>query len=378
MRNSVRALSVVVLILCVGGSNAQEPAITRHGDGRTWQNDLFVMNADGSDQRALTHSSFRKRGPVWSPNGREIAYSGEARTQDIFVMRADGTDSHNATSSPNIDEYDPAWSPSGTEIAYAGHSSESSSIFIMNVETAEILRLTRDGSHDNWPTWSPDGKQIAFARRNDSSTELCILDIESSLVSQITSYRAEGYHVMHPSWSPDGKQIAYSLQIGTHESDIYSIELGSGMRALLHSSPGHDRYPDWAPNGRKLVFSSAEPDSINLYRMDADGSNVRLVSEANKSSGDEQPDWSPDGKSILFSKTRALESGNSGVTILYEDGHVEHLPRATHLPAYCLAEKDAEGKYIYTGVSESDFIRLARERRPRSRDGVTRHDNVNQ
>ena len=71
------------------------------------------MNADGSGQRRLTQFG---RQPLWSPDGRMIAFrSSGAGNDDVYVMNADGSGQRNLTRTPKADEYRFAWSPGQTK-----------------------------------------------------------------------------------------------------------------------------------------------------------------------------------------------------------------------------------------------------------------------
>lgn len=89
---------------------------------RTGVNQVWIMNADGSGQAQLTFDPTPKdQTPEWSPAGTQIAYTVDASPTapggDIWVMNADGSDQHPITSGPER-EYGPVWSPDGMQIAF--------------------------------------------------------------------------------------------------------------------------------------------------------------------------------------------------------------------------------------------------------------------
>ena len=83
-------------------------AFSSKRDGH-WE--IYVMNADGHNQRNLTNHPDGDWHPVWSPDGKRIAFVSNRTkdlNRDIYVMHADGSNPRNLTNHPNDDE-DPAW-----------------------------------------------------------------------------------------------------------------------------------------------------------------------------------------------------------------------------------------------------------------------------
>ena len=94
--------------------------------------------------------------PDWSPDGKQIAFAGDS---DIYVMNADGTDQTRITSNPAQDSY-PAFSPNGKYIASSsdrGNADGSSEhdIWKMKSDGSNPTQLTDDPRHDAWTNWQP-------------------------------------------------------------------------------------------------------------------------------------------------------------------------------------------------------------------------------
>src|SRR5215212_1210344 len=88
--------------------------------------DLWVMDADGTNQTNLTNTPDINEGqPAWSPDGTKIAFTGPGtpnedgvRRGDVYVMDADGTNRTNLTNTPNFLDYQPSWAPSGEKLTF--------------------------------------------------------------------------------------------------------------------------------------------------------------------------------------------------------------------------------------------------------------------
>jgi len=130
--------------------------------------EIYVMNADGTNVRQLTSNADFDSAPSWSPDGREIAFESaaagtfepgvpagptkEAEEKDIYVMRADGTDVRRLTDSPGLDE-GPVWSPDGTKIAFSSDRDGQQELYIMDADGSHPRRLTDNPARDESPDW---------------------------------------------------------------------------------------------------------------------------------------------------------------------------------------------------------------------------------
>jgi Tol biopolymer transport system component len=109
------------------------------------------MDADGENQRLLIPTD--GGWPAWSPDGSQIAYFGRMDgNPEIYVVNADGTNQRRMTDN-QIDDWEPSWSPDGEWILYT--SGRTADIFVMQLDGSETYRLTFD-SYSNWvPVWRP-------------------------------------------------------------------------------------------------------------------------------------------------------------------------------------------------------------------------------
>ena len=289
---------------------------------------LFVIGAVAAQSQLpgapLTDDPANDLRPAWSPDSTQIAFfSIRSGNNDIWVMDADGSNERQLTDDPE-DDRRPTWSPDGAYIAFDSDRGGSRNIWVMDASGENPRQLVDTPGLDSFASWSPDGTQIAFFTYESGIMDLWVVAIEDFLQGgeagqpqQLTTSLADenqnqctfACHV--PAWSPDGTQIAYS---GSNHTEIWIVGVdGSNPHSLAdsHADPlggKHHHFPTWTQDGKLLFLSEHITDRqepVNdVWVMDADGNNATVLFPDIPHGGPFY--WSPDGSAtIAFHSPRA-------------------------------------------------------------------------
>lgn len=261
--------------------------IVFHSD-RDGDDEIFLMNADGSNPRKLTNNSATDEYAAISNDGTKIAFvSDRGGSEHLYVMDADGTDARQLTGLTGFSGF-PTWSPNDSKIAFDDERSGNREIYTINADASGRTRITNNSASDFSPTWSPDGSKIAFTSDRDGDKEIYSINPDGTGLRQITTNSDfDG----SASWSPGGSKIAF-LSDRDGNFEIYTMNVDGTGLSRITNHPALDDSPSWSPDGSELVFFTERDGNGEIYKVNADGSG-NLVNLTVDSARDIGPDWSP-------------------------------------------------------------------------------------
>src|SRR5437879_3631347 len=165
--------------------------------------------------RQLTQTSASNLRPVWSPDGKRIAFqTNRDGPYHIYVMDADGGNVRQLTSG-DADDRHPTWSPDGKRIAVDSGSDIKRDIWVIDMASRARTQLTRSGAITSFPSWSPDGTRISYYVYRDGAMDIWTTDADGGNTVQLTRQLASErnnqctFACHSPAWSPDGRQLAF-------------------------------------------------------------------------------------------------------------------------------------------------------------------------
>ncbi len=184
-------------------------------------------------------------------------------------------------------------------------------VFWVNPLTGDAFNITKTpDSEERYPVWSPDGKQVVFSSNRDGVLvagkaadpftgpfNLYIANADGTNVRQLTHQAAPAVYYF-PSWTADGTQIWFSLADDAQKKTVigYVSPDGKTYREIADGRDGAI-----APDGQTIAFTKLIGKGFCLFAMDANGQNVRQLSQHEDEIGAVAPAWSFDGRQILYS-----------------------------------------------------------------------------
>lgn len=200
---------------------------------KTWS--IHIADIDGSNMRRLTHEkNVWDSAPAWSPDGKTIIFSREYKEsngdwqEEIWLMNADGSQQRQIKALQGR----AAEFMTSDKILFQSKSSPSQ-ISIANLDGSNVVRLTKDDTNNMSPKISPDGTQIAYLANKDGNQEVYVMSVDGSNNKRLTKNRVEEWD---PAWSLDGSKILFSSQNVYGFYDIYKVNKdGTSIKKILQN-----------------------------------------------------------------------------------------------------------------------------------------------
>jgi len=308
--------SIVVCLsafLFVTAAFAQTPTLRANGkiaftSDRDGNREIYVMNADGTNQVRLTNNLVVDDHPTWSPDGTKIAFVSEKPSGGfaIFIMSNDGTNKvevtpliFNATAYPIWDLWGMSWSPDGNRIVFQQKAEPSiapaypNDIFIVNTDGSNRHILLGDPADDRQPSWSPDGSKILFSRSvSQFHHNLFTVKPDGTNLQPLANFA--GDTDLSATWSPAGDKIAFMLFDYANFENIAIVNADGSNRFWFDSGSlnpdygGRDK-PDWSPDGNKIIFHVDGDRGTQIYVKNVDGTGLTRLT--NLPGNNFKPSW---------------------------------------------------------------------------------------
>jgi TolB protein len=260
---------------------------------------IYAVNPDGSGLERLTNDPYDDFSPAWSPDGTRVAFVRDTGrntyNQDIFVLDADGANVKNLTNTPSAIEDHPAWSPDGSTIAFYSVEEAGGPNVHGLILNPEIRLMAADGTNvrklihapvSTQPVWSPDGRKVAFTSEDQSRGTISFVGSAGDDPERVLTEEPQVDPILRSdAWAPDGRQILFTrrrpLDREFPPSDVFSIAPdGSGLTQL--TTDGRSADAIWSPDGSSIAFISTgllgtASDGGQVFLMNRDGSDRRAI-----------------------------------------------------------------------------------------------------
>jgi Tol biopolymer transport system component/C-terminal processing protease CtpA/Prc len=319
-------------------SGARHPALSP--DGRdlafVYRGDIWRAKSSGGRARPLTYHLAYDAYPVFSPDGKWIAF-GSIRNGnwDIFIMPSEGGTPRRLTWHSG-NELPFGWSPDGQNISFsARRDSPNYAIYTVNAGTYKTELICEDYASMRYPRWSPDGKKIIYGRygmpwyrpryRGSAAAQIWLFDLKSKKRSKLL---VDDQQFLFAQFMPDGKSV---ISVTTGEAtptlkhlnekpskfkdnkkrapNLWISDLRGNRKQITHFKEDSVRYPTVAAKSGDIAFEhldglwrlksgSSKPQRIQLLTNIDEKRNSKEIQKS--TSGVTEAEPSPDGKTMMF------------------------------------------------------------------------------
>ena len=301
--------------LTFGGENAEayfssdgkQLSFQSKRDGRACDQ-IYTMNADGSNVKMVSTGNGRTTCSYFYKDKKKILYG--------------STHLAGKDCPPN-----PDFSKGYVWAIYAGYD-----IFQANADGSNVKRLTTTPGYDAEATISPDGKKIIFTSMRDGDLDLYVMDADGSNVKRLTTevgydggafFSADGkqivyraYHPTEPAAVADYQRLLKVNLVRPTQLDIFVMDADGSNKRQVTNNKAANFAPFFHPNGRQIIFSSNVTNprgrNFDLYLVNIDGTGLERVTTHEEFDG--FPMFSPDGKTLVFASNRgAAKPGDTNI-----------------------------------------------------------------
>jgi dipeptidyl aminopeptidase/acylaminoacyl peptidase len=298
------------------------------------RSNLWIVGVDGQRVRELTHGNWRDSSPVWSPDGKKIAFlSDRGGTTQIHVMWLDTREVAQLTHLENTPR-SLRWSPDGKMLAFR--------MFIRDDKPLLSVKLPKRPRGAKWAkpaiiidrlSWRRDGRgpvPKGFSH---------IYTIDAELGGTPKKITSGDYSHSDPQWSSDGQKIYFSAirkpeaEYLRGDSEIYAVDLKTQAIEVLTDRKGPDRTPRVSPDGKWIAYTGYDDKNYtrhlsHMYIMEAQKKErkKRLLA-GNLPNNPSSMTWAQDSSGLYY---LMAEKGESNLYFVTTGGKIKKITEGVH------------------------------------------------
>jgi Tol biopolymer transport system component len=273
---------------------------------------IFIMNADGSDQHLVSTGQGKTTCSYFYPDGKHVLYSSTHLSSPACPPRPDysrgyvwgvysafkifyATDSgkivKQLTKGPGYNA-EATLSADGKKIVFTSSRDGDLEIYTMNPDGSGVKRLTHRLGYDGGPFFSPDGGWIVYRAHHPTAADevaryksLLAEDLVEPMQMDLYVMRADGSEQQQiaglggasfaPFFFPGSQRIIFASNYqhhGTSEFELYAVNRDGSKLESITFTGGFNAFPQFSPDGRRLVFASnrnaRQPHEVNIFLAD--------------------------------------------------------------------------------------------------------------
>ena len=272
--------------------------------GQLLQSEQFLFDRRDRDWRFALHG-VSDQIEQWVFGKRGIAQTRIAYVNDglLRIIDSDGARTRSITTGRGA--LSPAWSPTGESVVYTVLGNSGTQVEELDVRSGRTRRISQIQAGLNiTPVYQPGGNAILYAQGTGNGTDLVLTALDSSGSRKLTV--GKGTDNTSPSYSPDGRQIAF-ISGKSGQPQVYIMDAdGSNIQLLTPYTAGTRSYrasPDWSPDGNLIAYEQ-QNGNFQVWMIDL---RDRIPKQLTSEGENEDPSWAPDGRHLVFSSSRTGE-----------------------------------------------------------------------
>jgi TolB protein len=239
--------------------------------------EIWVMDWDGGNKKALTRLRSTSIMPAVSPDGSRLAFTSYARGTPRIMMvdtitgRALPFYNQEASLNSNV-----SFTPDGKQIYYASTASGIAQIYAASVDGQGFRRISHRDEIQVEPKVNPKNPALVLFVAGQSHPQIYKMTSDGVGVERVTNGTGEA---TNPAWNPDGQHFAFSWTSGIAAGNfnIFLMDVGTHEYVQLTHGEGRNENPSWGPDSRHLVFASTRSGKSQIYTMLANGTDVKQL-----------------------------------------------------------------------------------------------------
>ncbi len=246
---------------------------------------LFSTNRDGGNPQVylatgsqgqtltrLTYSAGTDAYAAFSPDGRQIVFtSNRDGNNEIYIMDVNGSNLVNLTKNPASDQY-PSWSPDGQSIVFSTNRDGNDEIYVMAANGSQLTNLTNNPASDTMPYYGILGSyfdrkpMISFVSNRNGNNDIFIMTAEGGNIVNLTNSPANDFGPVI-----SGNSLIAFTSNRSGNNDIFIMN-GDGTNAVnLTNNPANDSFPSYSPDNNWIAYSTDRDGNAEVYIMATNG-----------------------------------------------------------------------------------------------------------